>query len=904
MGNSTRRDGTAAPMAWAGAAGPIAPAGDEELAQLFAVSLDLMAVVGADGYLRRVNPAWERTFGHSTPELMARPYLEFVHPDDRHTVATQMARAATGLSADLRTIRLLPADGSLRLVEWSSVPRHDGRLIYVVGRDVTDRARAETALRASEERLRNLLEVSPNAFLVVDATGRILSADGRVEEILGYLPADLVGQSVEVLVPAGLRTLHARQRAGYDADPHPRPMARGAFMARHAGGTDVAVDIGLSPITVDDAACVLATIVDATDRRQIEVALRASEHTLAKAQRIARLGSWTLDPASGNATWSHEMYRILGRDPDGPAIGLAELASFLSPDSVARVSDAIERTVRTGTPWQMDLEIVRPDGSRGWVSSRGEVERDAVGAMTGIHGTMLDISDRVSAEQERSRLVSAIEHSGDAIMISQIDGPIEYVNRSFSRLYGYTPAEVLGQNLRILKSGRHTREFWEEAWDRIRAGETWSAFIVNRRRDGTLVEVETVMAPFRDAMGQLAGLVKADRDVTRERMLEDQLRQAAKMEAIGQLAGGVAHDFNNMLTAIRGYTELVRSDLPAAYTQSREDLDQVMIAADRAAELTRQLLAFSRKQLLEPRVLDPAERVTGIAPMLRRLLGEHIELTVAHQPDGGHVLLDPVQLEQVILNLAVNARDAMPGGGKLTIETSDVAIDDAYAASHTDARPGPHVLLAISDTGTGMDEATLTHIFEPFFTTKEPGKGTGMGLATVYGIVRQSGGAINVYSEPGHGTTFRIYFPRVLDAGADQAPTSRPGSPRSPAGETVLLVEDEPAVRGFAHRTLTDLGYEVLDAARGGEALAIASAYRGRIALLVTDVIMPGMQGPELADRLAAARPGLRTLFVSGFTEHAPVHHGVGGAAGSYLAKPFNAETLARAVRDVIEADA
>lgn len=758
-------------------------------------------------------------------------------------------------------------------------------------------------LDAGDRRARSVLDASPVAFLVVDADGRIVSADGALEPLLGYGTDDLVGRPAEALLPAGLRTFHVIGRAPRSRVSAGWAMPSGTYLVKHADGRDTPVEIHLVSITVDGADCMLATISDATERHHIEAALRTSEHRLAEAQRIAHLGSWTLDPAGGQATWSREVYHILGRDPDGPAIGLADVASFLSPDSVERVQEAVARAVQSGESWQLDLEVIRPDGSRGWASSRGEVERDEAGRVTGIHGTMLDITDRVAAERERARLVSAIEHSGDAITISELDGPIEYVNRAFTRLYGFGPAEVLGASLRILKSGHHTRDFWEHVWNRIRSGEAWSGFIVNRRQDGSLVEVETVMAPFRDASGQITGMVKADRDVTRERALEAQLRQSAKMEAIGQLAGGVAHDFNNMLTAIRGYAELVLASLPPDAEPERGDIDQIITAADRAAELTRQLLAFSRKQVLEPQLLDPGATVASIAPMLRRLLGEDVELRLARQPDGGRVLLDPAQLEQIILNVAVNARDAMPAGGRLTIETSDVSLDEGYAGTHADAASGPHVMLAISDTGTGMDPEVLSHIFEPFFTTKEAGKGTGMGLATVYGIVRQSGGAITVYSEPGHGTTFRIYFPRVIDHDATVHDRIEPafGPPR-PGEETILLVEDESAVRGFAARALTDRGYAVLEAADGADAIDVARTHDGRIALLVTDVVMPGMRGAELAQRLTAEFPEMRVLFISGFTELGIGNHGGVRPEGAYLAKPFSAEGLARAVGAALDA--
>ncbi len=418
---------------------------------------------------------------------------------------------------------------------------------------------------------------------------------------------------------------------------------------------------------------------------------------------------------------------------------------------------------------------------------------------------------------------------------------------------------------------------------------------------GRRISVRATSTVTMDDQGRTVKINGAFQDITARKRLEAQLLQSQRLEAVGQLAGGIAHDFNNLLTAIRGYSELIRGHLPTDDALNRADIDQVVLASDRAAALVRQLLAFSRRQVLQPEVLESAAIVEGIAPMLRRLLGEHIELSTRTAPGPGRVKVDPSQFEQVIVNLAVNARDAMPDGGKLTIETANVELGQDYAAAHAEVTPGPYVLLAVSDTGVGMDLETQRRIFEPFFTTKEPGKGTGMGLATVYGIVKQSGGSIFLYSELGRGTTFRIYLPRVIDeptAGVVETLAPRPSSSGT---ETILLVEDEPAVRGFARRALEEHGYMVLEATGGADALAIAASQVGPIALLVTDVIMPGLQGHQLAEQLTAARPELRVLYVSGFTENSVIHHGVPDHGVPFLSKPFGADALAAAVRRVLD---
>jgi len=499
----------------------------------------------------------------------------------------------------------------------------------------------------------------------------------------------------------------------------------------------------------------------------------------------------------------------------------------------------------------------------------------------------------------RDFLQSITENSPDAIITTDREGRVTYFSRGAETMFGYRAEEMIGTSVVELYPGG-----LEEARSVKRRVEQdgllrnyESAFLA---RDGRRVEISASISVLRDTSGAAVGTLGLLKDIAERRQLEEQLRQSQKMDAVGRLAGGIAHDFNNLLTVIAGRAQMILARLRPEEPIHR-DATLVRTTADRAAALTQQLLAFSRKQVLQPQVLDLNAVMTAMEPMLSRLIGEDIELAVVPTKGLDRVKADPGQIEQVIVNLVVNSRDAMPQGGRLTIETANVELDEAYARRHVAVPAGQYVMLAVSDNGVGMDESTCSRVFEPFFTTKEQGKGTGLGLATVYGIVKQSGGDIRLYSEVGAGTTFKIYLPRIAELVAPADPAASPVIPVPRGDETVLLVEDEPEVRDLAREILEGGGYTVLQACDAQEAVFLAERHSGAIHLLLTDVIMPRQSGRALVERLQPLRPEMQVLYMSGYTNEAIVRHGVLDPDTLFIQKPFSPAGLGHKVRAAID---
>ncbi len=519
------------------------------------------------------------------------------------------------------------------------------------------------------------------------------------------------------------------------------------------------------------------------------------------------------------------------------------------------------------------------------ISDRKRIEEDLRHAHEELH--------RKTAEQigeYRAQLASIIDSSEDAIIGKSLDGTITSWNKGAERIYGYSPDEVVGKPISILAPSDRPDEI-PGILRKIARGESTEHFeSIRVAKDGRRLNVSITVSPLRDAAGKIVGASAIARDITAQRKTEDQLQQSQKMEAIGRLAGGVAHDFNNVLGIINACTEFLRDRIdptsePAIY------IENIKKASERAAALTRQLLAFSRKQVVKPVLLDLNDRLKEISRLLRPLMGDDVEILISPRCKSAVVEADPGQLDQIVVNLAVNARDAMPQGGRFILETDSVEFDQHFADQHPPLFPGKYIMLAVSDTGSGMDRTTLSRIFEPFFTTKEPGKGTGLGLATVYGIAKQSGGHVWVYSEPGRGTTFKVYLPSAEHKiAAASSAVAEPAVPKR-QGTTILLVEDDEIMRSLTRQLLKEQGYTVIEAGDGKAALEWVESHPGQFDVLLTDVMMPGMSGAELADRLINSSPALKVVYMSGYTGEL-MEASKGLKHGLLLEKPFTRTSL------------
>ncbi len=665
--------------------------------------------------------------------------------------------------------------------------------------------------------------------------------------------------------------------------------------------------LSADPITVNDEPCILSTSVDITAREEEGNALRESERKYRIVVENSLQGLSILQ--DGRYVFCNQSFaNMMGRSVEELlSISPEEMLKLVHPDDrPAMLNRYRYRFAGKPVPARYEYRGIRKDGTEVWLEGYESVTE--YHGRAAIQSAYVDVTERKNAEkafrESEEALKKSAEHLnqiinciGDSIFVKDDKHRFVVVNDACCIFTGKKREELLGDTLFETLPEEVAKVIAEKERRLLETGRDSVSEESLTDGHGKKHTVMTKTALLRDKDGnkQIVGVM---RDITEYKLLQAQFLQSQKMEAVGVLAGGIAHDFNNLLTVIQGYTELLLEN-SGATDSKRQDLEEIAKAAHKANLLTTQLLAFSRKQILQPKMLNLSEALTEMDKMIRRLIGEDIDLAVITQPELGLVNADPGQIQQIVMNLVVNARDAMPMGGKLTIETANTNFDDSYVSMHREAATGTYVMLAISDNGLGMDSETQEHIFEPFYTTKEKGKGTGLGLSTVYGIVKQSNGFIWVYSEPGKGTTFKIYFPRYGGETA-RGDAGIALKSRHWGSGTVLIAEDEAPVRALASRILRDRGYRVLEAPNGLEALRASAEYSGTIDLIMTDAVMPGISGSTLVSRLEALRPGIKALYVSGYTDNSIVHHGILGSNVNFLQKPFTVEGLARKVQEVL----
>jgi PAS domain S-box-containing protein len=828
-------------------------------------------------------------------------WLDLVHPDDRERMREYLSDHVLGrhepFDQEYRVRRL--SDGSTRWVHGrgSLESSSSGELVRMIGtiQDITERKLVEEDLHL----LSNIIDQTHQPVVIGGLGGNLVRFNKAFENLTGYTARELEQMLWQDLTP---KRWHEAEAEHFQELVSTGRSVRFEKEYRRKDGSTVPVELfaEMYESAAGEPSMVFGFVTDITERREAERELHRNEQIVSSTTDMLALLDRNCVYLSANSAYLEAFGKA-----SGEVIGRTAAEVFGDEFFDASIRPRADRCL-AGEQIHYQDWFEFPAAGRKYIDMEYSPYLGPDDEVLGFVVTARDITRQRSEAEELERLSVAIDQVEENVVITDAEGTIQYVNPAYERITGYSRDEVIGQNASILESGKHDDSFYQHMWGTLRSGNSWSGRFINKKKDGSLYDEEAMISPVRDASGQTVNYVSVGRDITeelkREReadLLETQYNQAQKLESLGRLVGGVAHDLNNLLSPILGYAEILREDLGSG-DRRRDSVDEVLHAGLAARDLVRQLLAFSRKQALEYRPVDMNVALTSFENLLRRTIREDIEIEIVLSAGIPIVMADIGQIEQVIMNLVVNAQDAMPEGGRLTLETTATVLDEGYAAHHPGVEPGNYIMLAVSDTGCGMDEATRDHLFEPFFSTKGE-KGTGLGLATVHGIVQQHGGSIWVHSEPGVGSTFKIYLPVSAETAVEEK-THRETATDLRGSETVLLAEDNALVRHLTRTILQRHGYTVLEAESGTKALELLETHDETVQLLLTDLVMPGTSGVELFAQARARHPDLKVLYMSGYTDET-VNRAV-LVSDSFIQKPFAVQALATKVREVLDLDA